>query len=209
MHKTRRQILRVLPALILPLDCFAQLLEKTPRQTRGPFYPDNLPLDRDNDLIIVNDSLTHAVGEILHLSGTIYDTQGRTLKNAAVEIWQTDNNGHYIHSGDFEASENDQNFQGYGIFQTDSSGRYRFRTIRPVAYGTGFSRRTPHIHFSVAANNYSPMSTQLYFADEDNRSDGLWSRLSDTQKSMLTRQPVAVQDSVLNEQAVSFDIILG
>ena len=41
---------------------FAEELTKTPRQTEGPFYPTKLPLDTDNDLIIVNDSITPAVG---------------------------------------------------------------------------------------------------------------------------------------------------
>ena len=35
----------------------------TPRLTEGPFYPDKLPLDTDNDLLILNDSITPAVGE--------------------------------------------------------------------------------------------------------------------------------------------------
>ena len=48
---------------------FAEELVRTPPQTEGPFYPDKLPLDTDNDLIIVNDSLTPAVGAITHLSG--------------------------------------------------------------------------------------------------------------------------------------------
>ena len=43
------------------------------RMTEGPFYPDKLPLDTDNDLIIINDSLTPAVGEITHLTGRILD----------------------------------------------------------------------------------------------------------------------------------------
>jgi len=37
---------------------FAEELVKTPRQTEGPFYPDKLPLDTDNDLLIVNDKIT-------------------------------------------------------------------------------------------------------------------------------------------------------
>ena len=65
------------------------------------------------------------------------------------------------------------------------SGRYRFRTIRPVAYGSGFFRRTPHIHFAVSAAGYSPLSTQMYFTDEDNHTDGLWSRLSESRKESL------------------------
>ena len=43
-----------LAALYQP-GIFAQSLQQTPRQTEGPFYPDKLPLDTDNDLIIVND----------------------------------------------------------------------------------------------------------------------------------------------------------
>src|SRR5258705_8742221 len=43
---------------------FAEQLAPTPQREEGPFYPDKLPLDTDNDLIIVGDSLTPAVGEI-------------------------------------------------------------------------------------------------------------------------------------------------
>ena len=45
---------------------------RTARQAEGPFYPDKLPLDTDNDLLIVNDVITPAVGEITHLSGRIF-----------------------------------------------------------------------------------------------------------------------------------------
>ena len=59
---------------------FAEQLARTPRLTEGPFYPDKLPLDTDNDLLIVNDSITPAVGEVTHLSGRILDA------NSAVHI---------------------------------------------------------------------------------------------------------------------------
>ena len=72
---------------------FAEELTKTPRQTEGPFYPDKLPLDTDNDLLIVNDDITAAVGEITHLSGRILDARGEPLRNALVEIWQVDGHG--------------------------------------------------------------------------------------------------------------------
>ena len=35
---------------------FAEQLARTPRLTEGPFYPHKLPLDTDNDLLIINDS---------------------------------------------------------------------------------------------------------------------------------------------------------
>src|SRR5262245_2026324 len=78
---------------------FADELTRTPAQTEGPFYPDKLPLDTDNDLIVVNDSTTPAVGTIAWLSGRILDRRGEPVRNALVEIWQCDNNGAYLHSG--------------------------------------------------------------------------------------------------------------
>src|SRR4051812_38009689 len=60
---------------------FAEELLRTPPQTEGPFYPDHLPLDTDNDLIVINDALTPAVGEITHLSGRILDSHGEPLRN--------------------------------------------------------------------------------------------------------------------------------
>src|SRR5437899_5645156 len=82
---------------------FAEELMRTPRQTEGPFYPDHLPLDTDNDLIIVNDALTPAAGAITHLSGRILDARGAPIRNALVEIWQVDNNGVYLNSHDTHA----------------------------------------------------------------------------------------------------------
>src|SRR5437588_7107302 len=78
---------------------FAQELVRTPRQTEGPFYPNRLPLDTDNDLLIINDAITPAVGTVTHLSGRILDAKGDPIRNALVEIWQVDGNGVYLHTG--------------------------------------------------------------------------------------------------------------
>ena len=116
-----------------------------PQQTEGPFYPDKLPLDTDNDLLIINDAITPAVGEVTHLSGRILDAKGDPVRNAVVEIWQGDNNGAYLHTGTSNGDKRDTNFQGFGRFLTGSTGEYYFRTIKPVPY----PGRTPHIHFKV------------------------------------------------------------
>src|SRR5215831_8017666 len=104
----------------------AEELVRTPKQTEGPFYPVKLPLDTDNDLLIVNDSLTPAVGEITHLSGRILDPKGDPIRNALVEIWQCDANAVYLHTADSgpKASQRDKNFQGFGRFLTGSKGEY-------------------------------------------------------------------------------------
>src|SRR5438093_7914107 len=91
---------------------FAEELVRTPKQTEGPFYPDHLPLDTDNDLIIVNNSLTPAVGEITYLSGRVLGPGGKPVRGATVEIWQCDTNGAYIHTKTFNAGKRDANFQG-------------------------------------------------------------------------------------------------
>src|SRR5437667_5075191 len=99
----RRSFLKRLSAgslLFAVPGAFAEELMRTPRQTEGPFYPDKLPLDTDNDLVLVNDSLTPAVGAITHLSGRILDGRGDPIRNALVEIWQVDNNGIYLHARD-------------------------------------------------------------------------------------------------------------
>src|SRR3954453_16877433 len=80
-------------ALFAVPGAFAQELIRTPAQTEGPFYPDHLPLDTDNDLLIVNDAITPAVGEVTFLSGRILDARGEPLRNSLVEIWQADHNG--------------------------------------------------------------------------------------------------------------------
>src|SRR3954463_5684506 len=87
---TRRNLLRggfALGAIALfTPGVFAEQLDRTPSLTEGPFYPTHLPLDQNNDLIIVGDSTTQAVGEIAHLSGRILDAGGSPIKNATIEI---------------------------------------------------------------------------------------------------------------------------
>src|SRR5579871_6152729 len=103
---------------------FAEELVQTPKQTEGPFYPNKLPLDTDNDLIVVNDSLTPAVGEITHLTGKVLDEKGNPVRNALVEIWQCDAKGVYLHTADSDKKKDqqDKNFQGFGRFLTGSTG---------------------------------------------------------------------------------------
>src|SRR5829696_4520220 len=111
----RRQFLQraaFTAALFTMPGLFAELLQ-TPKQTEGPFYPDKLPLDTDNDLLAINDGLTPAVGDITYVSGRILDAKGDPIRNAVVEIWQCDNNGAYLHSKTGNAEKKDKNFQGF------------------------------------------------------------------------------------------------
>ncbi len=122
----RRLVLRSLAmgaAFFSVPGAFAQQLVPTAAQTEGPFYPDHLPLDTDNDLLIINDAITPAIGAVTMLSGRILDASGQPVRNALVEIWQVDNNGVYIHSGSNNRKKHDTNFQGFGRFLTGSKRR--------------------------------------------------------------------------------------
>lgn len=186
---------------------FAEALIQTPPQTEGPFYPDKLPLDTDNDLIIVNDALTPAAGEITWLSGRILDAKGDPIRNATVEIWQCDAHGVYLHGNSDNKAKRDANFQGFGRFLTGLSGEYLFRTIKPVAY----PGRTPHIHFAVKLKGRDKFTTQCYIQGEpQNDRDGVLRGIRDDKARASVIVPFApVKNSKAGELAAKFDIVLG
>jgi len=186
---------------------FAQHLIQTPSQTEGPFYPNHMPLDTDNDLLVINDAITPAVGAITYLSGRILDQRGEPVRNAVVEIWQADNNGAYLHTGTVNRDKRDANFQGFGRFLTGSTGEYLFRTIKPVPY----PGRTPHIHFAVRMKGREKFTTQCYIKGEpQNERDFVLKGIKDAK----TRESVIVdfapfKGSRAGELAARFDIVLG
>ena len=188
---------------------FAEELMRTPRQTEGPFYPDHLPLDTDNDLIIVNDAITPAVGEITHLTGRILDAKGNPVKNALVEIWQCDGKGVYLHTDDSGPKEKsrDKNFQGFGRFLTGTNGEYYFRTIKPVPY----PGRTPHIHFKVKQGRKELLTTQCYVKGErGNDRDFIYQSVRDPKaRAAITVAFESLKGSKIGELAARFDIVLG
>lgn len=184
---------------------FAELLAKTPSQVEGPFYPNILPLDTDNDLIILNDHITPAIGNVTHLSGKITDMKGTPLLNALIEIWQVDSTGSYIHTGSARYDKRDKNFQGYGKFLTGAKGEYYFRTIKPVTY----PGRTPHIHVRVSVKGKTIVTTQLYVAGETrNDSDFLLKRAGEHKDALISKFTPLV-GSKTGELAAEFNIILG
>lgn len=166
-----------------------------------------MPLDTDNDLVVLNQSLTPAVGEITHLSGRVLQPNGEPLKNAFVEIWQVDGNGVYIHSGDRRKDLADKNFQGYGRFVTDRDGRYYFRTIKPVPY----PGRTPHIHVAVSQFGRRIFTSQLLIKGHpQNERDGVFRAVTDPaarERLLVAFEPIP--DSRMGELTAKFDVVLG
>jgi protocatechuate 3,4-dioxygenase, beta subunit len=188
---------------------FAEQLAVTPERTEGPFYPDKLPLDTDNDLIIINDSITPAVGEITHLSGRILGPSGTPLRDLTIEIWQCDAKEVYLHTGDSDAKKDqqDKNFQGFGRFTTGSTGEYRFRTIKPVPYP---GRPAPHIHFKVKKGDRELLTSQFNIAGHPgNKNDGIAMEGSLFERELLEADFKPIKGSKTGEFAAKFDIVLG
>ncbi len=152
----------------------------TPAQTEGPFYPLVFPKDSDYDLLR-NGELNYSNGQSSWLEGNLSDLAGKPVAGAQVEIWQCDHAGHYHHPGD--GAKADNRFQGFGRVTVTADGRYRFRTIRPVAY----SGRTPHIHIKVKLGTRELLTTQLYVeGDPGNTRDFLWRNMSAADRAALT-----------------------
>ncbi len=204
---TRRKIIGTLALALSAPGAFAEQLSLTPKQTEGPFYPDHLPLDTDNDLLIINDGITATIGEVTHLSGRLLDTKGDPIRNAVVEIWQVDGKGVYLHSGSNGKAGRDANFQGFGRFLTSATGEYYFRTIKPVAY----PGRTPHIHFAVKMKGREKWTTQCYIKGEaQNAKDMVLQGIKDAKaRESVIVDFAAIKESKISELAARFDIVMG
>jgi len=211
LSASRRGFLRQLgvgAALFTVRGAFAEeLSRKTASLEEGPFYPPKLPLDTDNDVIIVNDSITPAVGEVTHLSGRLLDAKGDPIRNVAVEIWSTDHDGVYLADRGNQARY-DSHFQGFGRFLTGSTGEYYFRTIKPVRYA---GRQAPHIHFKVKMKGRREWTTQLFIKGHPgNAQDGVYNRIGDqAARDSVTVDFVPINDSRIGELAARFDLVLG
>lgn len=206
----RRRALRLLALGTLfagRAGAYAEELARTPAMTEGPFFPDRLPLDTDNDLLVITDAVDPADGEVVWLSGRVLDAAGSPLRNALVEIWQVDGHGAYLHSRSGNGEKRDRRFQGYGRFLTGTDGSYGFRTVKPVAY----PGRTPHIHFKVSRRGRRLLTTQCFVkGEQQNERDGIFRGIrDDRQRDNVLVDFRPLEGSRIGELAARFDIVLG
>lgn len=208
--ETRRRALRLMALGSLfagRAGACAEELARTPAMTEGPFFPDRLPLDTDNDLLVITDATEPADGEITWLSGRILDAGGTPLRSALVEIWQVDGHGAYLHSRTGNAENRDRRFQGYGRFLTGTDGAYGFRTIKPVPY----PGRTPHIHMKVSRGGERLLTTQCFVKGHpQNERDGILKAIRDkTQRESVLVDFQPLEGSRIGELTARFDVVLG
>ena len=141
------------------------IVPETLSERTGPVYPYGRLEPTDNDL-----TAQHAgepLGERIIVEGRVLDEDGRGIPNTLVEIWQANAAGRYAHALDDHPAPLDPNFTGAGRILTDSTGTYRFTTIKPGAYpwrNHPNAWRPAHIHFSVFGTSFlSRLVTQMYF----------------------------------------------
>lgn len=155
-----------------PLDTHRE----TPGQTAGPYvhigciptfagldspYPEDLGLSPIRD---------GAEGQIITITGSIYDGAGWAFRDAMFESWQCDA------AGKFPGQSNaDPAVTGFCRFAADKdTGEYTLRTVKPGSTGS----QAPHIALWIVARGINiGLQTRIYFEDEDNESDPLLARI--------------------------------
>jgi protocatechuate 3,4-dioxygenase beta subunit len=144
--------------------------EATESTVLGPFYVDNPP-KYDNGANICLDGK----GDPLLVIGRVLDQSGQPIAGATVDAWQTNNDGFY--DVQQKGIQPDMNLRG--MFTTDSTGGYWFRTAKPRHYpipgdgpvgellkATGRNNiRTAHIHFIVSAPGFQKVVTHVFPPD--------------------------------------------
>jgi len=150
----------------------------TAESPMGPFYPVGHLADADVDLTWVKGRNARAAGQVIEISGRVYDVKGNPLPGARLELWQANAAGRYDHPSDPATAALDPNFQGYASLRSDAKGEWRIVTIKPGGYDSPIGHRTPHIHFDLRGQK-SRNIAQLYFPEEaaGNAADTLYKDL--------------------------------
>ena len=141
-------------------------LPQTITEITGPALGAVRVLDEhDANLLVQHEG--EPIGERIEVTGRVFDTEGKPLRDTLVEIWQANAAGRYMHRWDRWEAPLDPNFAGAGRCLTDADGRYEFLTIKPGPYPWGNhynAWRPAHIHFSLIGRAFTQrLVTQMYF----------------------------------------------
>lgn len=183
----------------------ARALDRPPtvQSPMGPFYPTIHPADADADLTWIKGRGGRAAGQVIEVSGRVFDIKGNPLPDTMLELWQANAAGRYDHPSDISKAPLDPNFQGYATLRTDAQGAWRIVTVKPGGYDSPIGHRPPHIHFDMRSAKTRNIA-QLYFPEEaaGNAADTLYKLLgADASTS------VALRDSGDPNKYV-FDVVL-
>jgi catechol 1,2-dioxygenase len=204
MNFTRRELLErcaafgaITLASSIPVSALAaawdnaEKKQPTPFCELGPFYKREAP----------NTSTLRAPGDAgmpLTLSGVVYDVRGEIVPDSKLEIWQTDNDGHYDIEG----------YRYRTLLQPGTKGAYAIESVMPGHYPT---RVCQHVHYLLTAPGHKPVITQLYFATDpvfDGNPDKNYTRDPLITSRELVRPVVIKGDPKQIIAAVNFDLVM-
>lgn len=190
--------------------------EATTGTLLGPFHTHD-----SNEFEECGQFASDGKGEPCAIYGTVSDTKGNPLENVSVELWETDDTGHY----DTQYADR-QGPDCRGIFHTNKDGKYYTKGILPVSYpiphdgpvGKLLEKlnrhpyRPAHIHFMVNKDGYDELITALYMkGDRYENSDAVFGSKKD-----LIVEPKRIEDPDFAKQSglkvgdwyINFDVVL-
>jgi hydroxyquinol 1,2-dioxygenase len=137
----------------------------------GPFYVDHAPA-----VELGADISGGLKGDPLFVEGIVRSEDGTVLSDAIVDVWQSDDEGHY------DLQFNDPNlFFLRGRLKTDELGRFWFWSIMPRSYPIPTDGpvggllaaagrhpfRPAHLHFMISAPGRNKLITHIFVKGDD------------------------------------------
>jgi len=160
-------------------------LQQTPSQTAGPFFAYSLTAEQygyDYNSIVNGELMSDDTeGELIYITGSIYDGKGNTISDAMIELWQADSKGHYRA---FAINKKNDDFTGFGRLGTgtNTEHRFTFKTIKPGSVN-GYA---PHINVILfMRGSLHALYTRIYFSDEQNDKDILLNTINASRRETL------------------------
>jgi len=146
-------------------EAVPQVFSVTTYQTVGPYYKIGLEAFYREDLTKPN-----VPGEVIEISGTVFDADLAPVPDAVLELWQADSFGRYMIEPQRKPFEDSF---GFGRVPTNEAGQFRFRTIKPGAVQAETpARQAPHILVSIFMRGLLyRLITRIYFSDEAGNAD--------------------------------------
>jgi protocatechuate 3,4-dioxygenase beta subunit len=187
----------------------SRVLQITPPQIVGPFYPVGVHPDTRGDLVRPIRARGDAEGELLYVRGQVLTAAGRPVAGARIELWQANAAGKYRHASDINSAALDPNFNGFAALTTDAGGHYQVRTIKPGGYPAAYGEiRPPHIHFTVDGR-VDRLVTQMYFAGEPENQTDRWLNSAPQPEQLIVTLQRAPRDLDVRAVVADFDIVLA
>jgi hydroxyquinol 1,2-dioxygenase len=164
----------VLASDILGLTSLTDLLQGVPgateRSVLGPFHAEGSPM-----LPVGGDLIRDNAGPPVLVRGRVLDLEGRPVRGATIDFWQTNALGHYWQQDPTQSPDNLRFRMPLG-----DDGVYAFTTVQPAPYtvpydgpvggllraGGRHAWRPAHFHFRVLADGFAPLTTELFPADD-------------------------------------------